>query len=124
MMTLSGGTDPERVAAKMVTAKLLPALGVDPAIGRGFSAEDDRAGAAGVAILTDGFWQRRFGAAAAILGRAITLDNRPYTIVGVLPAGFQLMQPADVVIPMGPWAATLPDDRSWHPGIWPLARLR
>src|SRR5207247_1003648 len=40
------------------------------------------------------------------------------------PPTFQLTLPADVLIPMGPWAATLPDDRSWHPGIWPLARLK
>ena len=53
-----------------------------------------------------------------------TLDNRPYTIVGILPRRFELFQPADVYVPFGPWAATLPDDRGWHPGILPIARLK
>jgi putative ABC transport system permease protein len=123
-MTLTGDAEPERVPAKMLTASLLPALGVSPALGRAFAPEDDRAGAAGVALLSDALWHRRFGGARDALGRAVTLDNQPYTIVGVLPPGFQLLQAADVVVPIGPWAATLPDDRSWHPGILPLARLK
>ena len=122
-MTLSGGTEPERVPAKMLSAAVLPALGVSPAIGRGFAGGDDVAGAQGVALLSDSLWRRRFGAAPDAVGRAITLDNQPYTIVGIMPPFFQLLQPADVFLPMGPWAATLPDDRGWHPGIWPLARL-
>jgi putative ABC transport system permease protein len=123
-MTLTGDAEPERIQAKMATASLLPALGVAPAIGRVFAPEDDRAGAAGVVLLSDALWHRRFGGASDVVGRGVTLDNEPYTIVGVLPPGFQLLQAADVVVPMGPWAATLPDDRSWHPGILPLARLK
>jgi putative ABC transport system permease protein len=123
-MTLTGGTDPERVTAKMVTATLLPALGVTPPIGRVFTASDDRPGAAGVALVSEALWRRRYAGAADVIGRAMTLDSQPYTIAGVLPPHFQLLQPADVLLPIGPWAATLPDDRSWHPGIWPLARLR
>ena len=75
-------------------------------------------------LLSDALWRRRFGAAPDVIGRAITLDNQPYTIVGVLPPRFQLLQPADVLLPIGPWAATLPDDRGWHPGIFPIARLK
>jgi putative ABC transport system permease protein len=123
-MTLTGRGEPDRVPAKMVTASLLPLLGVSPALGRPFTADEDRAGAAGAALLSDALWRRRFGAAPDVLGRSITLDNQPYTIVGILPAGFQLLQNADLVVPIGPWAATLPDDRSWHPGIFPLARLK
>jgi len=123
-MTLTGSGEADRIAAKMVTAPLLPMLGVAPAIGRAFAAGDDRAGAAGVALLSDALWHRRFGGTADAIGRTMTLDNQPYTIVGVLPAGFQLLQAADVLLPMGPWAATLPDDRSWHPGIFPLARVK
>jgi putative ABC transport system permease protein len=123
-MTMTSDAEPERVPAKMVTATLLPALGVSPAIGRTFSAEDDRPGSAGVVLLSDALWHRRFGAATDVAGRAITLDNSLYTIVGVLPPRFQLLAAADVLLPMGPWAATLPDDRGWHPGIFPLARLK
>ena len=123
-MTLTGLGEPDRIPAKMVTAPLLPMLGVSPSLGRAFSADDDRPGAAGVALLSDALWYRRFGGTADAIGRTITLDNQPYTVIGVLPPGFQLLQAADVLLPMGPWAATLPDDRSWHPGIVPLARLK
>jgi putative ABC transport system permease protein len=123
-MTLTDLGEPDRIPAKMVTAPLLPMLGVGPALGRAFSADEDRPGAAGVALLSDTLWHRRFGGTADAIGRTITLDNQPYTVIGVLPPGFQLLQAADVLLPMAPWAATLPDDRSWHPGIVPLARLK
>jgi putative ABC transport system permease protein len=108
----------------MVTATLLPMLGIELPLGRHFAAQDDVAGAQGVAILSDSLWRRKFGASPDVLGRSIQLDKQPYLVVGVLPARFELFQAADVYVPMGPWAATLPDDRGWHPGILPVARLR
>jgi putative ABC transport system permease protein len=123
-MTLTGGNEPERVPAKMLSAAVLPALGVQASVGRVINQDDDQRGAAAVALLSDALWNRRFARSRDVVGRSITLDNQPYTIVGVLPPQFQLLQAADVYLPMGPWAATLPDDRSWHPGIWPLARLK
>jgi putative ABC transport system permease protein len=123
-VTMTGRHEPERLPAKMITASLLPTLGVWTQLGRGFSADDDRAGAAGVALLSESLWRRRFGGSVDVVGRAMVLDNRPYTIVGVMPPQFQLLTAADVLVPMGPWAATLPDDRSWHPGIFPVARLK
>jgi putative ABC transport system permease protein len=122
-VTLAGGSEPERIPAKMISAAVLPMLGAAPSLGRGFSADDDRAGAGGVVLLSDALWRRRFAASTSVLGQPITLDNQPYTVVGVMPPHFQLLQAADVFLPLGPWGATLPDDRSWHPGIWPLARL-
>jgi hypothetical protein len=122
-LTVSGRGEPERVPAKMISASLLPLLGVRPADGRGFDEADDRPGAEGVALLADGLARRRYPAGDAV-GQSLTLDNRPYAIVGVLPAGFELFQPADVYVPFGPWAATLPEDRGWHPGIFPVARLK
>jgi len=122
--TLTGGGEPERVPGKMVTASMLPMLGARPAVGRGFHAEEDRPGADPVALISEGLRQRRFGGAADVVGRSLVVDNTPHAIVGVLPPGFELVQPADVLIPLGPWAANLPDDRSWHPGIFPVARLR
>jgi putative ABC transport system permease protein len=122
-VTVSGTGDPERVPAKMITATLLPLLGVTVDRGRNFSDAEDRAGADSLAIASAGFAQRRFPAGDAV-GRTLLLDNRPYTVIGVLPARFELFQPADVYVAFGPWAATLPEDRGWHPGIFPIARLK
>jgi len=121
-MTITGAGDPERVTAKMISANLLPLLGVRIEQGRGFAESDDVAGAEGVAIVSAGLAERRFGTESP-LKQKLLLDNRAYTIVGVMPARFELFQPADVYVPFGPWAATLPEDRGWHPGIFPVARL-
>jgi putative ABC transport system permease protein len=123
-ITLTGAGEPERLNARMVTAPLLALLGVDACIGRTFRADEDRAGGAPVVLLSYGLWQRRFGGASDVLGKSIDLDSRQYTIVGVLPSGFELLQPAEVFVPLTPWAATLPDDRNWHPGIIVVGRLK
>ena len=70
-------------------------------------------------------WQRRFGGAESVIGQTITLDRQTYTVIGVLPERFELLQQTpDFVVAMGPWASKLPDDRSWHPGINAIARLK
>ena len=122
-MTVAGAGEPERVPVKMISASLLPLLGVTVASGRGFGEADDRAGAEAVAMLSAGFAARRFAGQDPV-GEVLQLDNRPYTIVGVLPPEFELFQPAEIYLPFTPWAVTLPDDRGWHPGIFPIARLR
>ena len=122
-MTVTGIGDPERVATKMITASLLPLLGVSVEQGRSFVTADDRAGAEAVVIVSAPFASRRFPGQQPV-GQVLQIDNRPFTVVGVMPADFELFQPADVYVPFGPWAATLPEDRGWHPGIFPIARLR
>jgi putative ABC transport system permease protein len=123
-LSLTGAGEPEVLLARMATAGLFPLLGVEAHIGRTFLPEEDRAGSAPVALLSYGLWQRRFGGSREIIGKPITLGSQPYTVVGVLPAGFQILQPAEVFVPFKPWAATLPDDRNWHPGIFAVARLK
>src|SRR4051812_16678970 len=124
-MTLTGTGEPERLTAQMATANLLDLLGVRPLLGRTFVPAEDSPGGAPVALISYGLWQRRFAASHSVMGQAITLDNTPYTVVGVLPPQLQVMQqPAEIIVPMGPWAAKLPDDRGWHPGILPIARLK
>jgi putative ABC transport system permease protein len=108
----------------MATAGLFSMLGINAQIGRTFLSEEDRAGGAPVALLSYGLWQRRFGGSADIIGKTVNLDLQPYTVVGILPSGFQILQPADLYLPFTPWAKTLPADRNWHPGIIPLARLK
>jgi len=123
-MTFTGAGDPERLQAQQASAALFPLLGVTALRGHTFTADEDKSGAAPVAMLGYGFWQRRFGGAPDTVGRSIMLDRVAYTVVGILPASYQLMQPADVVVPFHPWTATLPDDRGWHPGIIAAGRLR
>jgi putative ABC transport system permease protein len=125
VVTLSGIGDPERLPAQMATANLFNTLGVNVTEGRTFSPEEDRAGGQGVVLISHSLWQRRFGGAPDIIGRSLTLDDKPYTVIGVLPRDYQvLLQIPDVVLPFEPWAKTLPDDRAWHPGIAPIARLK
>jgi putative ABC transport system permease protein len=123
-LSLTGAGDPELLTARMATAGLFPLLGAEAREGRTFLPEEDKPGSAPVVLLTYGLWQRRFGGSKEVIGKPITLDSRPYTVVGVLPPGFQLLQPADVFVPFVPWAVTLPDDRNWHPGIIAIARLK
>jgi putative ABC transport system permease protein len=80
--------EPERVDMALVTADLLPALGVAPAIGRFFTAADDREGAPATMIISDALWKRTFGADPSVVGTRVTLDDGVYTIVGVMPAHF------------------------------------
>ena len=122
--TLTGSSEPERVDGMMISASLLPMLGIQPIVGRTILPDDDRVGGAPVALISYALWQRRFAAGSDVLGKSLTLDNNPYTVIGVLPAGFQILKSADVYLPLEPWAHTLPDDRSWHTGIRPLARLK
>ena len=123
-ITLTGAGEPERLNARMATAPLFPLLGVEARLGRTFLAEEDRAGGSPVVLLSYGLWQRRFAGSREVIGKSLTLDAQPYTVVGVLPAGFELLQSADVFLPFTPWAKTLPDDRNWHPGIVVVGRLK
>lgn len=125
IVTLGGVAEPERLLAQMATANLFSTLGINVAEGRTFTPEEDSAGGPGVVLISHGLWQRRFGGSQNVIGQPLTLDDKPYTIIGVLPPGYQvLLQIPDVVLPFEPWAKTLPDDRAWHPGIVPIARLK
>ncbi|MBZ5523107.1 MAG: ABC transporter permease [Acidobacteriia bacterium] len=125
LTTITGDGEPERLPAQMVTASVFDILRVRPELGRTFTAEEDRAGGPNVVVVSHGLWQRRLGGSSDAVGRPITLDNKLYTIIGVMPAGFEpLQQTPDFFFPFEPWAKTLPDDRSWYPGILPMARLK
>jgi putative ABC transport system permease protein len=86
---LTGTGEPERIDGKRVSASLFPLLGVEPQLGRAFLPEEDRPGGSRVVVLSHGLWQRRFGSDANITGRALTLNGESYTVVGVMPQGFQ-----------------------------------
>jgi putative ABC transport system permease protein len=122
---LTGNGDPEQIPSQMVSGNLLHLLGVNVIAGRSIQAADDQPASPAVVLLGYGLWQRKYGGSPEIIGHAITLDNQSYTVIGILPKGYEVLQQTpDVVIAMGPWASKLPDDRSWHPGIFPIARLK
>ena len=89
---LTGDGEPERVEANGVTANLLPLLGTRPALGRSFTAEEDSPEGPKVVMLSYGLWQSRYGGERNIIGRDLLLNNEKYTVVGVLPAGFEFLR--------------------------------
>jgi putative ABC transport system permease protein len=89
MGTLTGWGDPEQLPALRVSANFFRTLGVRPALGRDFLAEEDTPATNNVVILTDGLWRRRFSADPNIVGKSITLNGTSYAVVGVLPRDFQ-----------------------------------
>lgn len=97
-VNLAGGGTPEQVRAILANRQLLPTLGVKPAIGRNFSAEEDARGGPRAVILSHALWLHRFGGDPQILGRMLKIEGRPRTIVGVLPADFHLVD-GDVMLP-------------------------
>ena len=88
-LTMTGRDRPEQLELLQTSAEMFHVLGVEAALGRTFAAGEDRPGREHVVVLSHGFWQRRFGAARDVVGQQVTLDGEPYTIVGVMPPGFQ-----------------------------------
>jgi putative ABC transport system permease protein len=86
---LTGVGDPERVDGQAVSANLFSLLGVEPQVGRAFLPEEDQPGEGRVVIMGHALWQRRFGADQGIVGKPVTLNGLSYTVVGVMPPGFQ-----------------------------------
>ena len=106
LMTLAGTDESERISTEFVSASYFSLLGVSPALGRVFGAdEDDVAKPAAVVVLSDGLWRRRFGADSQIVGRPVTLNGQPFTVVGVTPAGFTgVTDEAQLWIPFAQYA--------------------
>ncbi len=88
---VTGIGDPEQVPVVVVTQGTLPALGVQPALGRWFSQAEDTPGTPETVILSYGYWQRRLGGDKAVIGRAITVDSRPHVVIGIMPQGFRFL---------------------------------
>jgi putative ABC transport system permease protein len=87
-VNLTGEGEPERVDGQLVTANVFKLLGVEPALGRTFSPDEDRVGQNLVVVLSDALWRRRFNGDPSIVGRNITLNAQSFTVVGVMPPDF------------------------------------
>ncbi len=99
--TLTGGDKAVRAPGYTVNWNFFPLLGVKPQHGRLFTEVDDRYGAARTAIVSHGFWQGRLGGAANVIGQTLRMTNESYTVIGVLPPGFEYFEAADVYTPLG-----------------------
>jgi putative ABC transport system permease protein len=108
---LSGGSRPERVDGAAVSPGLFELLGVAPSLGRTFSSHEDELGRERVVILSHGLWQRRFNADTSIVGKSIPIDGRDFTVIGVMPGGFQF--PGDTGTVMNIFTA--PPAQLWVP---------
>jgi putative ABC transport system permease protein len=127
--SLTGAGDAERVHVGMVSAGFFEILGVRPVLGRLITREDDLRGAAPVALITAGLWQRKFGSSPDIVGKTIMMDQGSYTVIGIVPASFHLEstnfhRPKDVYVPIALFKDPLFYDRDAHEGMRAIGRLK
>ena len=126
--SLTGAGEAEQVGAELISADYFPVLGVKPVMGRTFAPDEDQIGAGPVALISAGLWQRKFSSAPDILNKSITLDAKPYNIVGVIPANFHLQIPGfretDVYVPVTQWTNPLLLKRGAGLGIHGIGRLK
>lgn len=108
-MSLTGAGDAAQVRTALTSAGFFHVLRTQALLGRLFAANECQQGRDAVAVLNYGFWQRRFGGDAAVLGRKIELDQRVYTVIGVLPKTMQYPSDADLYLPFAPTPAQLSD---------------
>lgn len=122
--TVSAPGAAEYVDGLEISSGLLPMLGVNVAVGRGFLPEEDRPGATPVAIISHNLWQQHFAGTAAAIGARLTFDGKPYTVIGVTPRNFRLEDSEfDVLMPLGQSTSPWIENREIHGfGVW--ARLR
>ena len=97
---LIGNGEPERISCAQVTASLFSTLGVKPLVGRTFVPEEDQRGQNQVAVVSEGFWQRRYGRDASLVGSSIQLDDKRYTVVGVMPSNFRFPGDFEIWLPL------------------------
>ena len=118
------GSAAERVTGMMVSSEFFRTFGQNAVLGRDLAASDDQPGAAPVAVIDGGFWQRRFGASPSTLGQIVELNGKPYTVIGVMPPGFTLNGAQhDVYTPIGQWTDPNFRDRGVEVSTHAVGRL-
>ncbi len=124
--TLTGAAEPERLDGQRVSASYFRTLGVTPALGRDFLETDDLPNAPNIAIISDGLWRRRFNSDRALIGQQIKINDNSYTVIGVMPSGFEnvLTPTAAIWAPLQYDPALPPQGREWGHHLRTLGRLR
>jgi putative ABC transport system permease protein len=107
-LTLSDGDDPERFIGATITANMFPMLGIQPMLGRQIRPEEDAPGGPRVVMLSHGVWQRRYAGDPSVIGRTITVNGNPHTVIAVMPPRFQFPQRSQLWVPMTPIEYTTP----------------
>jgi len=125
---LTGAGEAENVESQLVSSDFFTIFGVKPVLGRLFAPGEDDIGRSPMALISEGFWQRKFGSRPDILGKALTLDGRDFTIVGVIPKDFDLtvgsFRASEIYAPIGQWQNIALKDRAAGLGIHGIARLK
>jgi putative ABC transport system permease protein len=101
-LNLTGTGEPEELSSVMVTGNFFSIMGINPAMGRGFTAEEEQPGKDNVVILSHGLWQRRFGGDPSVINRQINLNGQVTTIIGIMPAGFDFPRRTELWGPLAP----------------------
>ena len=121
---MTGEGEPERLHGQMISADFFPALGVNPILGRYFLPEEDKPGAAPVAIIGEGLWKRKFGLSRDVLGKRIALNGKGYTVIGVAKSQIADLSPSDVYVPIGQWTEPTFLNRGISMGTNAIGRLK
>jgi predicted permease len=122
--SLIGMGEAEQINGRRVSADFFSVYGVKPQLGRDFARSEDERGAAPVVLISAELWQRKFGASPDAVGKSLALDDKSYTIVGVLPASFKLNRGVDVYMLIGQWDNPGLQNRSAALGLHGIGRLK
>lgn len=122
---LTGTGEAERISAQLVSDDFFSVLGVKPLLGRTFIAGEDEINTNPVVVISAGFWQRKFAGASDALGRTLALDDKSYTIIGILPAGFNLFsREVELYVPIEQWGNPALKNRGAALSLHGIGRLK
>jgi len=120
-MAITEGIEPERFQGAAITWDMFPILGVAPILGRHFNAEDDRPGAEPVVMLSHEVWQRRYQGDPSLVGRSVSVNGRPHTVIGIMPPKFNFPEDQKIWVALGPLAIN--DERTAR-SLFAFGRLK
>ena len=122
--SLMSAGEPERVRGRLISADFFKVLGIQPELGRYFTSEDDKAGGTPVALISTELWSRKFSTSPDVIGKSMTLDDRSYSIVGVVPPSLKLLANVDVYTPIGQLDSPALKNRAVAFGLHGIGRMK